>query len=110
MTDARRWYVAIFVAVFALYLATSSREPAWGDAHGMWEVADRLVTEGRIDIKTRWPEDIPAGRDGLYYGIAPIEPSLAHVPGVLVQHLGHAIAPRYDRLVRPLATHVGPAA
>lgn len=106
----RSWSAAIFVAVFAFYLATSSREPAWGDAHGMWEVAEQLATKGRIDIATHWPEDIPAGRNGLYYGIAPIGPSLAHVPGVLIAQLGHAISPRYDRLVRPLATHVGPAA
>lgn len=105
-----RWSVAIFASVFAFYLLTSSREPAWGDGHGMWEVAERIVTAGRIDIATHWPEDIPAGQGGLYYGIAPIGPSLAHVPGVLVQQAGHAIAPRADRLVRPLATHVGPAA
>jgi hypothetical protein len=100
----------IFVAVFALYLASSGREPAWGDARGMWEVADHLVSRGSIDISTHWPEDIPPGRGGKYYGIAPIGPSLIHVPGVLLANLGHAIAPGYDPLVRPLATHVGPAA
>ena len=62
-------------------MLTSSREPAWGDAHPMWEVAERLVDHGHIDIKTRWPDDIPLGRDNKIYGIAPIGPALMHVPG-----------------------------
>nr|MBA3540993.1 hypothetical protein [Deltaproteobacteria bacterium] len=103
----RSWGTAIFVAVFAFYLFTSSREPAWGDARGMWEVADQLATHQRIEISTRWPEDIPPGRNGKYYGIAPLGPSLIHIPGVGLAQLAHAAAPRYDVLFRPLATHVG---
>lgn len=106
----RRWAATIAFAVFALYMATSSREPAWGDARGMWEAATRLVTEGAISIQTRWPEDIPAGRDGRYYGITPIGTSLVHVPGAAIAQLGHALASRFDVVVRPLATHVGPSA
>jgi len=44
------------------------------------EVADHLVDHGTIDISTRWPEDLPPGRDGKIYGIAPIGPSLVLVP------------------------------
>lgn len=105
-----RWSLAIFVAVFAFYLATSSREPAWGDARGMWAVADHLIARQSIAIDHRWPDDIPAGRHGKYYGIAPIGPSLIHLPGAALAQASHAAAPRYDALVRPLATHVGPAA
>ena len=101
--------LAIFIAVFSFYLVTTSREPAWGDAHGMWEVADHLVGKQSIAIDTRWPEDIPAGRNGLYYGIAPIGPSLVHVPGVIVAGALHRLAPTYDALVRPLATHLAPS-
>jgi hypothetical protein len=106
----RRWGLAVFTAVFALNLLSSSREPAWGDGHGMWEVAERLVSHGAIDIATRWPEDIPAGSGGKYYGIAPIGPSLIHLPGAAIAGLSHAVAPSCDRLVRPLATHLAPAA
>ena len=109
MSD-RRWAFAIFVAVFALYMLSSSREPAWGDGRGMWEVATRLVDDAAISIQTRWPEDIPPGRNGKYYGITPIGTSLVHVPGAALAGLGHAISPRHDVLVRPLATHVGPSA
>jgi hypothetical protein len=106
----RRWTIAIFVAVLAFDLLSSSREPAWGDAHGMWEVADHLVSRQAIDISIRWPEDIPPGPSGKYYGIAPIGPSLVHVPGAALAGLGHAVAPSYDPLVRPLATHLAPSA
>ncbi len=104
------WAAAIFVAVLSWNLLSSGREPAWGDAHGMWEVADRLLSRGSIAISTRWPEDIPPGRGGKYYGIAPIGPSLIHMPGAALAQLSHAVAPSYDPLVRPLATHLGPSA
>jgi hypothetical protein len=106
----RAWTPAIFTAVLLFNLLSSGREPAWGDAHGMWEVASRLLSARAIDISTRWPEDIPPGRGGKYYGIAPIGPSLVHLPGVALAGLGHAVAPSYDPLVRPLATHLGPSA
>lgn len=106
----RPWVIAMFVAVFSWNLLTSSREPAWGDAHPMWDVAERLVNHGAIDIAVRWPEDLPPGRNGKTYGIAPLEPSLVHVPGAALASLGHAVAPSYDALVRPVATHLAPAA
>jgi hypothetical protein len=106
----RDWTLAIFVAVFAWYLVTSSREIAWGDARPMWEVADRLVQHGAIDIKTKWPDDMPPGRNGKLYGIAPIGPALVHVPGVAFTAWAHSAAPRQEVLLRPLFTHLAPAA
>lgn len=106
----RAWYIAIFVAVFGLYLLSSSREPAWGDARPMWEVADRLVQHGEIDIKTRWPDDMPPGRNGKIYGIAAIGTVLVHVPGTALAAVSHSAAPRHDTLLRPLFTHLAPAA
>ena len=106
----RAWYIAIFVAVFGLYLLSSSREPAWGDARPMWEVADRLVQHGAIDIKTRWPDDMPPGRDGKTYGIAAIGTVLVHAPGAVLAALTHETAPRHDVLLRPIFTHLAPAA
>lgn len=102
--------LAIFIAVFGFYMLTSSREPAWGDAHPMWEVAERIVDGGHIDIKTRWPDDIPLGRDQKIYGIAPIGPALIHVPGAAIAALSHRAMRDDDMLVRPLATHLGPSA
>ena len=102
--------LAIFIAVFGFYMLTSSREPAWGDAHPMWEVAERIVDGGHIDIKTRWPDDIPLGRDQKIYGIAPIGPAVMHVPGAAIAALTHRFVRDDDTLVRPLATHLGPSA
>jgi hypothetical protein len=109
VTD-RRFALAIFLAVFSFYLLTSSREPAWGDARGMWEVATRIANDREISIQTRWPEDIPAGQGGKYYGITPIGTSLVHLPGALLLGASHAIEPRNDGLMRPIAVHVAPAA
>lgn len=106
----RRWYIAIFLAVFGLYLVSSSREPAWGDARPMWEVAERLVQHGAIDIRTRWPDDMPPGRNGKTYGIAAIGTVLVHVPGVAFAGITHSLAPRHDPLLRPIFTHLAPAA
>src|SRR5262245_11798360 len=106
----RGWSIAIFVAVFSFYLLTSSREPAWGDWRPMWEVADRLVQHFAIDIKTRWPDDMPPGRDGKTYGITPIGPPLMHVPGAALTAVLHQAAPQQGALLRPLFTHLAPAA
>jgi hypothetical protein len=105
---AIRWNLAIFVAVFAFNLLTTSRETEWGDARGMWDVADHMC-EGRIDTTIRWPDDIPPGPDGKYYGITPIGTSIVHVPGAALARLGHWVSPRHDKLVRPLAVHLAPA-
>lgn len=105
----RKWSIAIFVAVFAFYYLTSSREPAWGDAHGMWEVADRVVQHGAIDIKTRWPEDLPPGRHGKIYSINPIGVSVVHMPGAAIAAITHIVAPKQDALMRPIFTHLGPS-
>src|SRR5262249_10149785 len=94
----RRWGLAIFVAVLSVNMLSSSREPAWGDARGIWEVATQLVAHQAIDITTRWPEDIPAGQAGKYYSIMPLGPAVMHVPGAALAGLGHQIAPSYDRL------------
>lgn len=103
------WNIAIAVAVFFLYMLTSSREPAWGDARPMWEVADRMVQHGAIDIKTRWPDDMPPGRDGKIYGITPIGAPLVHVPGAGLTAMMHHLAPSHDVLLKPLFTHLAPA-
>lgn len=105
----RTWSIAIFVAVFSFYYLTSSREPAWGDARGMWEVADRVVQHGAIDIKTRWPEDLPPGPDGKLYSINPVGVSVVHMPGAALAAIAHRIAPKQDALTRPIFTHLGPS-
>ncbi|HEY1554441.1 MAG TPA: hypothetical protein VGF94_06370 [Kofleriaceae bacterium] len=105
----RRWSVAIFFTVLAVYLLSGSREHPWGDAHPVWDVAERVVHHGAIDITRRWPEDLPAGRDGKYYGIAPIGPVLVQVPGAIIAGITRGVARSYDTLVWPIASHLAPA-
>lgn len=106
----RAFVVAIFVTAFAFYLVTTSREPAWGDAHSMWDVADHLVARGSLATDVRWPDDAPTGRGGHYYGIAPLGTSLVHVPGAAATRAVAAASPRHVRLARPLAVHLAPSA
>lgn len=101
--------IAIFVAVAGLYAATGSREPAWGDAHGMVDAADHLISNGSMAIGYPWPEDIPTGRDGKYYCIAPILASFVHLPGLLLGDAATAWSPSQAGMWRPLAVHLGPA-
>jgi hypothetical protein len=104
---SRRWPIAIFVAVFAFYLLTTGREPAWGDAEPMWAVADAIVTNQTVSMDVRWPEDLPPGPDGKTYAIAPLGTAIVHVPGAAIAHYAPG-----DQLplIRPLATHLAPAA
>jgi hypothetical protein len=106
----RRWCIAIFVAVFSLFLLTSGRDRPWGDSHPMWDVAVAIAHHGEIHITTKWPGDLPDGRNGKTYGIAPLGPVVVHIPGVVILGLVHAVAPSYETLVWPLASHLAPAA
>ncbi len=109
MSD-RRFGWAIFFAVFALYLLSSGREPPWGDARGMYDVGEHLLLDGRVDISFPWPEDIPRGRDNRYYGITPLMTALVHVPGLALKEAILAVAPASQRFVKPLTSHLAPAA
>src|ERR1700759_3874837 len=91
-------------------MLTTSREPAWGDARPMWEVAQALLDHPHISITPRWPDEIPVGPDHKIYGIAPIGPAIMHLPGAAISALAHRFAPEKEILIRPLATHVGPSA
>jgi hypothetical protein len=102
------WLTAIFLAVFSFYLLTSSRETAWGDAHGMYDVADNLVSKGSIEIGFQWPTDIRRGRNDKLYCISPVMTSLPHVPGAALEAVSRAVWPKGRGLMKPIATHVRP--
>jgi hypothetical protein len=101
---------AIFFTVFAAYMVTTSREVPWGDAHGMYDVAENLVVSRSIAIGFPWPIDIPKGRNGKYYGITPIGTSLVHLPGVLIEQAAAGIKPELRPIVKPIAAHIAPSA
>jgi hypothetical protein len=102
--------VAIFLTFFGLYMLSGSRERPWGDANPVYEVAENLVRRGGVDVSVRWPVDLPPGRDGKYYAINPLLPSLTHVPAVAARELYLKLTPKNAALSLPIAAHVAPAA
>src|SRR5258706_304115 len=72
----RRWSIAIFVAVFSLYLLSSSREIAWGDAKSMWVYARYPYSEilqlacflGMFRATLRVCDD-PSRREAIWLGV-----------------------------------------
>jgi hypothetical protein len=77
--------VAVVVTFFGFYSLLASRERPWVDARIMYEVAERIVTDHRIDIGTEWPPMSHRGRGGRVYSIYGLFPSLISVPGVMIK-------------------------
>jgi hypothetical protein len=100
----------LVLGVAAFYLLTGSRERPWSDATPIYEVADSLVSQGTIAISTPWPVDLKPGRQGRTYAVAPLLPSLIHVPGAGLRRMAGAIWPASRELTWPFAAHLAPAA
>jgi hypothetical protein len=83
------WYgqLWLFGAIFFLYLFSTSGARPWGDATPVWEVADSIAHAHNFHATTRWPMNLPNGKDGHLYGVAPLLQSLVHVPGAALQRL-----------------------
>jgi hypothetical protein len=77
--------VAIFVAFFALYLLGESREALWADSKAAYIVAEHLVDGLGYDIGYPWPAGAPRGKDGKFYSVYPLLPSLVQVPAAWAQ-------------------------
>jgi hypothetical protein len=105
----RRGTIALFFAVFLLFTLSGSREQPWADARPVWEVADALARRGEINIRTTWPVDLPRGRNGKIYAVAPIVQSLVHLPGAAARVLLGRLAPRTAPHSLSLFSHLAPA-
>jgi len=105
------WGIAIFVAVFSFYLLTQSREARRGatpTACGRSPITSSTTATStsrragpRTSRRVRAASTTASRRSG---------PSLVHVPGAALIYASHSIAPRYDVLMRPVATHLACAA
>jgi hypothetical protein len=100
-----RQKLGLFLVVFGVYMALGSREPPWTDAKQMYGVAESIVTRGELSI----PLNTGLVRDGRYYAIYPLLTSLVHLPGAAVEWAVAPAGPDAAKLVRPLASHFGPA-
>jgi hypothetical protein len=101
-----RQQLGLFFALFFAYLVLGGREPPWNDARQIYQVAESLVQRGAIDVEAR----TFVVRDGKFYAAHPFLSSAVHVPGALLVKLTSKAWPGSDRLVMPLASHLGPAA
>ncbi len=102
--------VCLFSTVFCFFLLFSSREKPWNDAKPIYEVAESLAEHGELSIQTRWPVNLPIGRDGQLYASAPLLQSLVHVPGAYLRKVVLKRRPELFDLSRSFACHTGPAA
>jgi hypothetical protein len=84
--------LGVVVSFFAFYSLVASRERPWVDARIMYEVAERIVVDHRIDVKTEWPPMSHRGQQGRVYSIYGLLPSLVSVPGV---HIREAVKKRH---------------
>src|SRR4051812_26396056 len=105
----RRGTIALFLAAFLLFLLSGSREPPWADVRPVWEVADALARRGEINIRTSWPVDLPRGRGGKIYAVAPLVQSLVHLPGAAARVLLGRLAPRTAPHTLAIFSHLAPA-
>jgi len=102
------WYgqLCLFGAIFFLYLFSTSGARPWGDATPVWEVADSIAQAHNFRATTRWPMNLPNGKDGHLYGVAPLLQSLVLVPGAALQHLIAEKYPAYMQIGWRLTCHL----
>jgi hypothetical protein len=105
-----RGKAALFVAAFLFFTVTGSRERPFADALPIWEVAESMVRRVSISIRTSWPPNLPRGRDGRVYAVAPLIQSLVHVPGAAGRWALGKVAPATAPHSVPFFSHLAPAA
>ena len=91
------------LALFALLMFLTGREPPWGDARIMYDVAGS-ITHGKVSIGIAWPPMSHAGADGAIYSQYALLPSLAHLPGIWLRNAMEPTA-----IHRVITSHVAPA-
>ena len=101
--------IGLFLTIVGLYLLAGSRERPWGDAEIVYEVAEELVSNGRLAVRTEWPPMSHRGADGRIYSIYGLLPSLIHVPGVLVRNASVSLWPDTRTLATALTSHLAAA-
>ncbi|MBI4510016.1 MAG: hypothetical protein HY698_10310 [Deltaproteobacteria bacterium] len=109
MGATRKPGLAIFVLTVSVYFLFGSRERPWGDARLMYEVAERMVTRGAIDISTEWPPMSHKGADGKIYSQYSLGPSLVSIPGILLRNGVSALAPAAKEFTLILTSHIASA-
>lgn len=101
--------LAILLCLTGCFLLIGSREPPWGDARIMYEVAENLALRQQVAVKSEWPPMSHKGKDGKVYSQYALGPSLVSVPGVWLRD---RLAPRTSPsapLARVVTSHLAQA-
>jgi hypothetical protein len=98
----------LFLFFTFVFLAVTSREPPWADAHVTYDTTQALVDRWSFDVHTEggppWLYSVHAGHK---YGVFPLGNVVAMIPSYLAYKLVHAVAPSLpDRPVFALASHL----
>ncbi len=106
---SRKFKGVLFLCLLFAYTLSGSREQPWGDARHTYEVAQRVVTEGRIDITYYWPPSSIKGPDGKVYSSSGLLQTVVNIPVELLLQLVSYIFPGSYSFAWPLMAHIPPA-
>jgi hypothetical protein len=101
----------IFLFFSFVFLAITSREPPWADAHVTYDTTQALVERWSFDVHTEggppWLYSFHAGKK---YGVFPLGNVVAMIPSYLAYKGLHAALPSLpERPLYALASHLSPS-
>src|SRR3954451_17096418 len=98
----------LFVFFFCVFLALTSREPPWADAHVTYDTAQALVDRWSFDVHTEGgPPWLYSFHKGKKYGVFPLGNVVAMIPSYLAYKAARAAAPSLpERAVYALCSHL----
>jgi hypothetical protein len=100
----------VFVFFALAFLACTSREPPWADAHVTYDTTQALVDRWDLDVHTEGgPPWLYAHRLGRKYGVFPLGNVVAMVPSYLAYKLLHGFELAPERVIFAFTSHLSPA-
>jgi len=101
----------LFLFFACVFLAFTSREPPWADAHVTYDTTQALVERWSFDVYTvGGPPWLYSFHGGRKYGVFPLGNVVAMVPSYLAYKLVHAIAPATPQgPLYALCSHLSPS-
>ena len=101
----------LFCFFVLAFLAVTSREPPWADAHVTYDTTQALVERWGLDVHTEGgPPWFYAVHDGKRYGVFPLGNVVAMVPSYLAFKLLRAhVPPSMEKPLFALTAHLSPS-
>ena len=98
--------LAVFFTLTGVFMTCGSRERPWGDASIMYQVGERIVSKGKLDVAKEWPPMSHRGRGGKIYSQYAIGPSLAAAPGIALRNVIDEVSPQSKPLTLVITSHL----